>query len=60
MGARILHCDHVLASYLLGQLFISTQALSIISAAIFILNNWLADGLLVGSFFDIVSTRPGV
>ena len=41
------------------QEFIRPEALSIVSNLMFYLNNWLADGLLVGSLFDVASGRPG-
>ena len=41
------------------QRVIGPSTLSIIPTMMFLLNNWLADGLLVG-LFDAASTRPGV
>jgi len=37
------------------QFFIYSQALSVIPNVMFLLNNWLADGLLVSSVFDLTS-----
>ena len=42
------------------QLFISPEAINIIPSVALTLNNWLADGLLVGSLFNAVLTRPSV
>ena len=42
------------------QWFISTEVLSIVPNIIFTLNNWLADGLLVSSLFDIAPTHRDV
>ena len=42
------------------QLNIRGVALGIIPNAMFNLNNWLADGLLVSSLFDTAPTRPGI
>lgn len=42
------------------QIFVSTEAIAIVPTVIFTLNNWLADGLLVGSFFDVASARLDV
>ena len=39
--------------------FISSEALAIVPNVMFALNNWLADGLLVSSLFDVMSTRHG-
>jgi len=41
------------------QLNIRVVALGIIPNVMFNLNNWLADGLLVSSLFDVTPTRPG-
>jgi len=42
------------------QSFIWSSALSLVPSFIFASNNWLADGLLVGSLFDATPTRSGV
>ena len=42
------------------QFYISLNPISIIPVAVFILSNWLADGHLVGSSFDVILTRSGV
>jgi len=42
------------------QLFIRPTALTIILNLMFFFNNWLADGLLVGSSLHFISTSPGV
>jgi hypothetical protein len=42
------------------QLSIYSNVLSIIPNLMFLLNNWLADGLLVGPLFDVASTYLGV
>ena len=42
------------------QFFIYSRALSVIPNVMFLLNNWLADGLLVGSLFDVAFTRPAI
>jgi len=42
------------------QLTINYQAIAVISKVAFNLNNWLADGLLVSSWFDVWVTRLGV
>ena len=42
------------------ELFISPMAISFIPNAMVILNNWLADGLLVSSLFDPAFTHPPV
>ena len=45
----------------LGYLYYtSPEAVSIIPNVAFLLNNWLADGLLVSSLFNAAFTRPGV
>ena len=36
------------------------EALGFIPNVMFNLNNWLADGLLVSSFFGVAPTHPGV
>ena len=41
------------------QDFIAPKAITIVQNAVFILSNWLADGLLVSSLFDTVFTCPG-
>ena len=41
------------------QFSISLDPINIIPAAVLILSNWLADGHLVGSSFDVILTRPG-
>jgi len=40
------------------QWFLYSDALTIVPNLMFLLNNWLADGLLVGSLFNSTSTRP--
>ena len=40
------------------QVFSNSTPLVIIPNTMFVLNNWLADGLLVSSLFDTVFTRP--
>ena len=42
------------------QLFISSEAISIVPSVMFLLNNWLADGLLVGPSLDATFTCLGV
>lgn len=42
------------------QSFIPPEVLSIVPSITFLLNYWLADGLLVGSLFDLAPTRLGV
>jgi len=42
------------------QYFIYSRPLTIIPNLMFLLNNWLADGLLVGSIFDAAVTFPSV
>ena len=42
------------------QYSISPEVLAIIPNVMFIMSNWLADGLLVGSLFDAAFTRPHV
>ena len=42
------------------QWFIYSKALCVISNAMFLLNNWLADGLLVGSLFDATFAWPDI
>ena len=42
------------------QLFIYSDVISIIPNLMFLLNNWLADGLLVGPLFDVAFARLGV
>ena len=42
------------------QLSISPEAISIVPNVMFLLNNWLADGLLVGLPLDVAFTYPGV
>lgn len=39
------------------QWLVYSKALSIVPNLMFLLNNWLADGLLVGSLFDAMITR---
>ena len=39
--------------------FIYDKAINVIPNVAFLLNNWLADGLLVSSFFDAVVVGPG-
>ena len=40
--------------------FISAEILTTVSNVVFPLNNWLADGLLVSSLFDVTSTHLGI
>ena len=40
--------------------FISAEILTTVSNVMFPLNNWLADGLLVSSLFDVTSTHLGI
>ena len=42
------------------QVNFSRNALNIIPTLMFLLNNWLADGFLVGSLFGAAFTRPDV
>lgn len=42
------------------KLFTLSKTLSIVNSLMFLLNYWLADGLLVGFLFDYAPTRPGV
>ena len=42
------------------QVLIYREAVTIVPWVMFLLNNWLADGLLVSSLFDAISTHPGV
>ena len=42
------------------QVDIRQTTLGLIPNVMFSSNNWLADGLLVGSLFDAASTHPGV
>ena len=42
------------------MLFTSNKALTTLSTAMFFLNAWLADGLLVSSLLDAASTHLGV
>jgi len=41
------------------ELAVAYKAMAVIPRAAQRLNNWLADGLLVGSSFDAAATRPG-
>ena len=40
------------------QVFMFRGGLPIVPWAMFLLNNWLADGLLVSSLFGVAFTRP--
>ena len=42
------------------QVAISADALSVVPDVAATLNNWLADGLLVSSLFDVASTHLGI
>ena len=42
------------------QLLVSRKASSVIPNVMFLLNSWLADGLLVSSLFDVVFTHQRV
>ena len=42
------------------SVFVDHEALDILSLVIFFLNAWLADGLLVSSLLDVVSTHLSV
>ena len=42
------------------EAIISAEAITIVPSVAPILNNWLADGLLVSSQFDVAFTRPDV
>ena len=42
------------------QWFLYSDVLTIVPNLMFLLNNWLADGLLVSSLFDSTSTHTGV
>ena len=42
------------------QQSIAPTAISVVQDASFVLNNWLADGLLVGSLFDVATAHLDV
>ena len=42
------------------QWFVYSRALSVIPNVMFLLNNWLADGLLVGPLFDAALAWPDI
>jgi len=52
--------EHLVSGPLYYQSGIHRTALGLIPNVMFNLNNWLADGLLVSSLFDVTLTRPGV
>ena len=58
---ELLGVDGMLPPGPLGyQALIYSKPLSIIPNLMFLLNNWLADGLMVSSSLDAVFTRPSV
>ena len=39
---------------------VQAKTITVVQDIVFILNNWLADGCLVGSLFDVAFAHPGV